>query len=156
MDAMTSTPDIAPRPRPVAGLAGFALGAAALLLVLVQFWAGPFAPQQAAGVSLGELAAEFRDSALREMRGAPQPVPEPVPWDVDRVLSAIAAVLAGLAVVVALYGLIRHEAKRPAVAGIALAASAILFHFLSVMVLALAGAIVVAALAHAVGQDLFG
>ncbi|MEE4120942.1 MAG: hypothetical protein V2I65_18225 [Paracoccaceae bacterium] len=153
---MTSTPDPAPRPRPVAGLAGFALGAAALLLVLVQFWAGPFAPQQSAGVSLGELAAELRDSALREMRGAPQPAPEPVPWDIDRVLSAIAALLAGLAVVSALYGLIRHEAKRPAVAGMALGASAILFHLFSVMVLAIAGAIVVAALLNAVGQDLFG
>ena len=153
---MTSPPDTAPRPRPVAGLAGFALGAAALLLVLVQFWAGPFSPQQSAGVSLGELAAEVRDSALREMRGAPQPAPEPVPWDIDRVLSAVAAVLAGLAVVSALYGLIRHEAKRPAVAGMALGASAILFQVFSVMVLALAGAIVVAALVHAVGQDLFG
>ncbi|RDC73396.1 hypothetical protein DLJ49_07445 [Rhodovulum sp. 12E13] len=153
---MTPSARAAARPRPVAGLAGFALAAAALVLVLVHFWAGPLAPQKAAGGSLGELAAEVRDPALREMRGAPQPAPEPVPWDIDRLLSAVAAVLAGRAVVSALYGLIRHEAKRPAVAGMALGASAILFHIFSVMVLAIAGAIVVAALVNAVGQDLFG
>ncbi len=143
------------RPRPVAGLVGFALGAAALVLVLVQFWAGPFAPQQATGVSLGELAAEFRDAALREVRGQPQPAPEPVSWDVDRALSVVAAVLAALAVVCALYGLIRYEARRPAVAGIALGASAILFQWVTVIALAIAGAIVVAAVVHAVGGGLF-
>ncbi|MGC9420775.1 MAG: hypothetical protein ACP5EN_17555, partial [Rhodovulum sp.] len=57
--------DTAPAPRAVLGWLGFATGAAALILTIVVFWAGPFAPQQTAGVSLGELAAEIAKSAAR-------------------------------------------------------------------------------------------
>lgn len=151
---MPQTPTAMPRRRPVAGLAGFALGAAALLLVLVHFWAGPFAPQQNVGVSLGDLAAEMRESALRGLAGEPQPAPEPLPWDIDRVLEAVSAALAGLAIVAALAGLIRHEARRPAVAGIALGIGAVTFQLVTWAVLVLAGAILIYGVAQAALGDL--
>ena len=60
-------------PRATFGWLGFAIGGTALLLTLVTFWAGPFAPQQAAGINLGELAAEIAKSAARSVAGQPQP-----------------------------------------------------------------------------------
>jgi len=147
------------KPRPVAGLAGFVLGAAALLLVLVHFWAGPFAPQQSVGVSLGDLAAEMRESALRGLKGEAQPAPAPLPWDIDRVLEAVAATFAGLAIVSALAGLIRREARRPAAAGIALGAAAVTFQIFTWAVLVVVGVILIAAVVQAaLGElgDIFG
>jgi len=51
-----------PPPHSTAGLASFVIGAIALLLVLVQFAAGPFASQQRASVTVGEIAAEMREA----------------------------------------------------------------------------------------------
>lgn len=47
---------------PVFGWAGFCLAALTLFAALFVFWAGPFAPQQSTGVTLGELAAELGKS----------------------------------------------------------------------------------------------
>ena len=78
---MTETVPSIP-PRPTAGLVGFLFGAAALILVLVHFWAGPFAPQQDAAVSIGEIAAEIRNSAVRGLTEATWAVhhPQPAPF----------------------------------------------------------------------------
>ena len=54
---------------PVFGWIGFGLAAMALFAALFVFWAGPFAPQQSTGVSLGELAAELGKSTLRAAAG---------------------------------------------------------------------------------------
>lgn len=51
------------------------------------FWAGPFAPQQSARVSLGELAAEVGQSAVRKVIGMKQPDPKPIQRDIDDFLS---------------------------------------------------------------------
>lgn len=115
-------------PRPIAGCTGFVLGALALMLVLVQFWAGPFSPQQRAGVSIGEIAAEMRQAAIRKQQGLPQPPPAPAPWNSDRLLKVIAASLAGLAVILGGAALVRRETWRPAVGGIALGGGAIALH----------------------------
>jgi len=155
---MTPIPTPATAPRPHAGRAAFLLGAVALLLVLVQTFAGPFAPQQDVGTSLGQIAADLRAAALGEGRGAPRPAPAPLPWDIDRGLAAGAAALAGLAVIAALAGLVRHEARPPATAGLVLGVAAILLQTLVWAVALVAGALVLAALVHAVlgGGDPLG
>lgn len=114
-------------PKPTSGLIGFAIGAAALLLVLVHFWAGPFAPQQDVGVSIGELAGEIRDSAARALSGEAQPAPSTASWDIDRILKLAAAILAGTAIVLGLFAFVRGETWRPATAAIALGATAMVF-----------------------------
>ncbi|WP_171230932.1 hypothetical protein [Ruegeria sp. HKCCA6707] len=58
---------------PVFGWIGFCVGALALFAALFVFWAGPFAPQHSAGVTLGELAAEIGKSTLRAAAGLDQP-----------------------------------------------------------------------------------
>lgn len=150
--------DTAPplRPSPYAGGLGFALGAAALLLVLVQFWAGPFAPQQDAAVTIGEFAGEVRKAATRALLDQPQPAAQAVPWDVDRVLTLVAAVLAGGAVILGLAALVRHEPWRPAAGAVILGAGAVLFQFFAWTVLLVVGALIIVAILNNIGDILGG
>lgn len=128
-------------PRPIAGYMGFLLGAVALILVLTHFWAGPFAPQQRASVSVGEIAAEMRESAKRALTGATQPAPESPPWDIDRVLKAVTGALAALAAVLGVFAFVRHESRRPAIGAVALGAAAVTFQLFTWMVLAILGVV---------------
>ena len=150
------TSDTSIQTRPIAGFFGFALGALALILVLVHFWAGPFAPQQRASVTVGEIAGEIREAAIRKLKGTPQPKPVPAKWDSDRILKLVAAVLAGLAVVTSVAALVRREAWRPAVAGIALGTSAVAFQVFTWTILVLAGAIILYAIIHNIDGILGG
>jgi len=133
-------------PRPIAGYLGFAVGAVALLLVLMHFWGGPFAPQQGASVSIGEFAAEIRQAATRTITGASQPAPESTPWDIDRGLKLVTALLAGIAVILGAAGIVRRENRRPAIAAIALGGVAVVFQFFVWMALLLVGALLIYAI----------
>lgn len=137
------------------GWAAFTLGAIALGMGLVVFWAGPFAPQQAAGVTLGELAAEIAKSAARAAVGQDAPPPAPVARDLDDYLNMATGLIAGLAIILGLASFIRHEAKRAALAGIALGGLAIGFQLLTWGMMLVAGALVLAGLSYAL-RDAFG
>ncbi len=143
-------------PNPTAGLIGFAIGAAAILLVLVHFWAGPFAPQPDVGVSIGELAGEIRDSAARALSGAEQPSAESAPWDIDRILKLVAAILAGTAIVLGLFAFVRGETWRPAAGAIALGASAMVFQVFVWVVVVFLCFLVAIAFIHMLGGMLSG
>ncbi len=134
------------------GWSGFVTGAVALLMALVVFWAGPFAPQQSAGVSLGELAAEIGKSAMRSVAGLEQPKPAAQARDIDDYLKIAVAVLGGIAIILAATGLIRHERSRPAIAALTLGGGAILFQFFTWMVLAILGVILISALLQSFGD----
>lgn len=145
---MTET---APSIRAPFGWFAFLFGAASLLLVLVHFWSGPFAPQQSTGVSIGELAGEIKDSAIRSIKGEPQPAPEAEPWDIDRVLKAVAAVLTGGSVILALVSFLRHEPYRVGAFGITLGVGAILFQLFTWAILAIIGALIIIAIIESLG-----
>ena len=141
------------------GWLGFFTGAAALILTLVVFWAGPFAPQQTAGVTLGELAAEVAKSAARSVTGQAQPAPAAQPWTIDDTLEVAVGTLAGLAVVLGVAAFVRHERRRAALSGIALGGLAIGVQFFAWSVLMIAGVLVIAGVMAAlrgVFGDLFG
>lgn len=138
----------------VLGWLGFAIGAAALILAFVLFWAGPFAPQQSAGVSLGELAADIAKSAARSVVGQPQPDPRAVARDIDDYLEIGVAVLAGLAIVAGLAGLVRGERVGAAVAGMALGGLAVGFQLFTWTVMVLLGALVIMAIIYALRDAL--
>ena len=153
---MTET---APAPSAVLGWVGFAVGATALMLTLVVFWAGPFAPQQSAGVSLGELAADIAKSAARSVAGQPQPEPMAPQRDIDDYLKIAVAALAGLAIVLGVAALIRHERKRAAVAGIALGGLAVGIQLFAWTIMLIVGALVISAIVFALRDalgDIFG
>ena len=135
------------QPRPLAGIAAFVLGSAALLMVLAHFWAGPLAPQQRIGITVGEIAADMREAAVRKLKGErpPQTVAQTRPWTTDRTLDLVKALLAGLALIAGCASLIRRESRRAAIAGMVLGASAIAFHLFTWAVLLVAGAIIISA-----------
>ena len=149
---MTETSEI---PRSILGWSGFAMGAVALLLTLVVFWAGPFAPQQTTGVSLGELAADIAQSAARSVVGQPQPELVSPPRDIDDYLEILVGVAAGVAIVLGVAALVRHEHKRAAVSGIALGGLAIGVQLFAYTIMMIACVIVVSAVVYAL-KDVFG
>ncbi|WP_170785281.1 hypothetical protein [Ruegeria lacuscaerulensis] len=133
---------------PVFGWVGFCFAALALFAALFVFWAGPFAPQQSTGVTLGELAAEIGKSTLRAATGAEQPEPVARTRDLDDFLQVGVAMLGGLAIVVSVIGLLRHERRRPAIAGMVIGVGAILFQFFAFAFFAFLGVLVIMALVH--------
>ncbi len=144
---------------PVFGWAGFMLAALALFAALFVFWAGPFAPQQSTGVTLGELAAELGKSTLRAAAGTEQPAPVAPTRDLDDFLQIGVAMLGGLAIVVSVIGILRHEKRRPAIAGVVIGTGAILFQFFAMAFFAFLGALVIMALLNSfsdVFSGLFG
>ena len=141
------------------GWIGFATGGAALILTLVIFWAGPFAPQQTAGVSLGELAADIAKSAARSVAGQPQPEPVARSRTIDDHLEIGVAVLAGVAIVLGVASLIRHERRRAAVSGIALGGLAVAIQLFAWSVAMIVGALVIVAVMASLRDtlgDIFG
>ena len=82
------------------GWSGIALGGLALLLAMVHFYAGPFAPQQTLESLVAGKAVAIKESLLASLAGhqIPEKVSRPH-YDVDRILKIVTAVLAVRAVV---------------------------------------------------------
>lgn len=140
----------ASQPRPLAGISAFVLGSLALLMVLVHFWVGPLAEQQRVGVTVGQIAADMRQAAVRKLKreGPPKVVPQTQPWTTDRILDLVKAFVAGLALIAGCASLVRHESRRPAIAGMALGASAIAFQAFTWAILFVAGALIISAIIY--------
>jgi len=150
--------DAAEMPKATLGWLGFVTGSLALMITIVIFWAGPFAPQQSAGVTLGELAAEMAKSAARSVAGQPQPAP-PAPVapmrNIDDYLADGVGLLAGLAIVTGIASFIRHERRRVALSGVTLGGLAVGFQLFTWMVMLIAGVIVITTLVYTM-RDAFG
>ncbi|WP_420863607.1 hypothetical protein [Algirhabdus cladophorae] len=134
--------------KPVLGVIGFFVGAAAILLVLIHFWAGPFAPQQPAGVTLGELAGDIAKNAARKAIGLDPAEQDLIPqvWDIDRYLEIIAPILAGLAGIFGVAGLVCNEKWRFSGAAILFAVVAVVFQLFAFTILMLVGVLLIYAI----------
>ena len=108
---------------------GFVFGAVSLVAAVTLFWAGPFAPQPSAGVSLGELTAEIGKSAVRSWVGLEQPAPQIVQRNVDDYLEIVVAAIASISIVLGVGAFIRREKLRLAIGAGALGAFTIIFQF---------------------------
>jgi len=129
------------------GFTGIAIGAIALLLALVHFWAGPFSPQPSLEKTVAEKAVAIKAATLAALKGEEPETPvKRSSMDTDQILSLATAVLGGLAIILGVLGYARKEPLRVAGGAAVLGGSAIAFQF---AVLAL-GAIVVAILIAAV------
>ena len=82
------------------GYAGMGCGALALLLAVVHFWAGPFAPKPSLEQTVGEKAVAIRDAAVAALKGEKVEEPESTgDWDADRVVQLLGSVLGATLIV---------------------------------------------------------
>lgn len=122
------------------GLGSFALGTMALMMVSIVMFAGPFAPQQSPGITLGELAAAMRAFATGET-AATATSAQPRGWDIDRVLQLIIPVLAVLSIAMAVFAKLRQEPGKLAKWSAAIGAVALVVQFLWWLALLIAGVV---------------
>lgn len=133
-------------PRPIWGLWGLALGAAALVIVALQMSAIFSAPAPDPGTVIGEIAAEMRQSATRALLGQVPPEPQAKPWSVMDFLILLAPVLAGLATLIGGISLYRREAPRLATIAITLGVSAFVMQYVFWLAIAICGILLLTAI----------
>ncbi len=130
---------------------GIGLGAIALMLALIHFWAGPFSPQPSLEEVVAEKAVSIRDATIAALKGEPAPATEPAVsgYDLDDFASIATATLGGLAVILGVVGIALKEPTRVAGGAAVLGAGAIAFQFAA---MALGIFIVVILVAAVVGE----
>ncbi|MGL6312414.1 hypothetical protein [Vibrio sp. WXL103] len=127
---------------------GIGFGAAALLLAVVHFWAGPFSPQPTIEEFVAEKAVSIKEATLAKLKGEELPVEtrQVSTFNADRITSLATAVLGVIALIWAVVAFATNEPPKAAVGAGILGASALAFQF-AIMAL---GAIVLVLLIVAV------
>lgn len=123
--------------------AAIGLGATGLFVALLVMYAGPFAPQQDIGTTIGEIAGNMRAAAWRSFLGLEQPESTIVQrtWDIDRILMAAAPAAGVLGIIMAITAYVRNEPKRMAYYGLAISICAVFVQVLFVVLMIVAGVI---------------
>ncbi len=121
------------------GIGSIVFGAAALIVSMLVIFAGPFAPQQSVGTSIGQIIGEISVSAMNTVRGEAPPAPQSQPWDIDRVLMITGPVLAILGFIAAIVSAVRHEPWRLPTYGTVMGIAAITMQFMWWVALVIAG-----------------
>ena len=131
---------------------GIVLGAVALLLALLHFWAGPFSPQPTLETVVAEKAASIRSAALDALNGK-EPVKETftAKWNLDKVMEVATALLGGLALILAVVGFANKEPSRVAGGAAALGVCAIAFQFIAMYAMALLVVLLICAALSSLG-----
>lgn len=129
-------------------VAAIALGAIGLFIALLVVYAGPFAPQQDIGTTIGEIAGNIRAEAWRSFLGLEKPATPLVQraWDIDRILMTLAPAAGVLGVLMAIVAYIRREPKRVATYGMALSVAAIFVQVILIAVMIIAGVLLLIAI----------
>ncbi len=137
---------------PRISLGGIAIGGIALLIAVVHFWAGPFAPQKSVERTVAETAVAIRDATVAALKG--EEIQDQAPesnFDIDKTLMLSASVLGGLALILAVVGFAMGEPARAAGGAAVLGAGAIAFQFAVVALGAIILAILIAAVIGELG-----
>ncbi len=128
--------------RPVWGLAAFIFGVIALVAVTLSISDVFVDEEQAsAAATIGEIAAEIRQSAQRALAGEEAPPPQPAPdrMDVQYALLFITPVLAAIAAILGAIGLFRREPVALPTIGIGLGIGAFVMQFAFWLALVIGG-----------------
>lgn len=133
------------------GLTGIAIGAIALLLALVHFWAGPFSPQPTLEQTVAEKAVAIKEATIAALNGEEPVKIKHESMDTDNILRLVTAVLGGLAIILGVFGYAKKEPLRAAGGAAILGGSAIAFQFAVVALGAIVVAILVAAVLSQIG-----
>ena len=132
--------------KPVLGYWGISIGSIALLMALVHFWAGPFAPSQSFEQTVAEKAVQIKQAAAAKLRGEKAPALKRRSYDVDDIFRIVTAVFGGIGIILAAIGFARKESSRVAGAAAFLAGGAIAFQFAGIALGVIAAAIIISAL----------
>ncbi|PAU89806.1 hypothetical protein CK507_02755 [Pseudomonas sp. WN033] len=132
---------------------GIGVGAVALMLALVHFWAGPFSPKPSLEQVVAEKAVAVRDATVAALKGEvrPAPVQSSVNRDLDWIASLATTILGGLAVILAIVGIALKEPLRVAGGAAALGVGAIAFQFAALALGVLVLVILVSAVLGSLG-----
>jgi hypothetical protein len=112
------------------GAASVVFGAAALIVTSLVIFAGPFAPQQSVGTSIGQIIGEISLSAMKTVRGEALPPPQAAVWDIDRILIVTGPALAVLGFITAIFAAFRDSKSRLPIYGATFGVAAIIIQFL--------------------------
>ena len=136
------------------GSIGIAFGAAALLLALIHFYAGPFTPQPSIEELVAEKAVAIRDATIAALKGEESNSKlQQSEWDLDHLARMVTAVCGGIAVILAVIAFVRHESLRVSVGATVLGISALAFQFLTIALGAIILVILIAVVLQQIGID---
>lgn len=137
------------------GYFGIGLGAIALLVSIVHFWAGPFSPQPSFESTVAETAVAIRDATISALKGeeTEQKRSSRREIDLDQGLRIAAGVLGGLAIVLGVVSFARRESARVGGGAAVLGGAAIAFQFAVVALGAILVAILVVGVLSQLGFD---
>jgi multisubunit Na+/H+ antiporter MnhB subunit len=112
------------------GFTGIAVGALALLLVLIHFWAGPFSSPPPIEQVIAEKAAAIRDATVAALNGEDVKMRAPASsMNLDKALDIVASVLGAIALILGVLGFAKKESVRVAASAALLGTGAIAFQF---------------------------
>ncbi len=121
--------------RAIFGFMGISIGAIALLLAVIHFWAGPFShkPKVSLEQSVAETAVAIKKATIAALKGSEAPVSvpryQPPARNVDKIISICTAVLGSLAIIFGVLGYAHKEPRRVTSGAVLLGSIAIAFQF---------------------------
>lgn len=120
------------KPSSLISAIGIGLGAIALLLAFIHFWAGPFTAKPVFQQTVTDKVIALKESVLSTINGEELSAPEPqANRDIDKILAIVTAILAALAIILGVIGYANKEPVQVSSGAIFLGVSAITFKMLA-------------------------
>ncbi len=136
----------------IIGFIGIGVGAIALMLAIVYFWAGPFSPRPSLERTVAEKAVAIKNATVAAMKGDEiEEKTSAAGIDLDRGLQIATGVLGGLAITLGVVGFANKESVRVAGGAAALGGAALAFQFAVIALGAILLAILVSAVISQIG-----
>lgn len=130
---------------------GIAVGAVALILALVHFWAGPFSTQPTLEQIVADKAVAIKKATIAALKGEDVPPVEQNSMNIDEVINLATAILGGIAIILGVFGFAIKEPFRVAGGAAVLGGSALAFQFAALALGAIVIAILIAAVLSQIG-----
>jgi hypothetical protein len=141
--------------RATIGFIGIGIGAIALLMAIVHFWAGPVSPQPSLEKTVAEKAVAIRDATVAALKGEAieDKKVSRSSFDLDDTLRITTSVLGGLAIILGVVSLATREPFRVAGGAAVLGGSALAFQFAVLALGLIFLAILIASVVSKLGFD---
>jgi hypothetical protein len=136
------------------GFIGIGIGAIALLMAIVHFWAGPFSPQPSIEKTVAEKAVAIKNATIAALKGEEiEEEASPRKIDLDDGLRIAASVMGGLAIILGVVSFARRESVRVGGGAAILGGTAVAFQFAVVALGAIVLAILIGSVISQIGIE---